>query len=205
MRKAAGILLLFFVTPLLIAQTCPPGQLLQGFGFELSTPNGTFPDSGFWTNSHAPVTAGAITTTTAARTGSNGLWEFTGSEGGAYWSGPYQEFSAAPGNIYLAQAWVRTPPPATGATWITGSRALVRVQFLDSARSVIAAFDSPAVTVANSGWQQLSVQTSAASAATAFVRFVCYLERSCNVTGVSVANFDDCCLALTGTVMGRRR
>src|ERR1039457_6018708 len=48
------------------------GSLLRDGDFESSTPNGTFPDSGAWKPSWLGE-AGAVCTTTAARTG-NGLW-----------------------------------------------------------------------------------------------------------------------------------
>jgi len=54
-------------------------ELLQDDGFELSTANGSVPDSGFWVTAWHPDTAGTIVTSTAARSGQSGLWAYTSS------------------------------------------------------------------------------------------------------------------------------
>src|SRR5881628_3529233 len=65
-------------------------------GLEASTPNGTFPDSGFWLPASAGPGAAAICTTTAGRSGNaattNGFWIYTGDLGSEWWTGPYQQF-----------------------------------------------------------------------------------------------------------------
>ena len=78
-------------------------------GFEISPADGSFPDAGNWQNSDAGGGADASCTTTAAHSGSNGLWIYTGYETWATWSGPYQELSSSPGKAYSASAWIRTP------------------------------------------------------------------------------------------------
>src|SRR4051812_34228546 len=121
-------LLLFFPANELLAT-----EKLLDPAFESSTPNGTFPDSGFWIASSAGGGAAAICTTTAGRSG-NGLWSFTGNVGSEWWSAPYQEVSAYTGAVFTASAWIRTPP---GEPWVTGSKAFVRVDFLGAATNVL--------------------------------------------------------------------
>ena len=99
------------------------GQLLGDPGFELSTYDGTFPDSicspshpndpdpGCWHPCTSGGQAGAVCTTTAAHSGYNGLWEYTGNGTPGWWSGPYQEFEANPGEVYCAHAWIRSATP----------------------------------------------------------------------------------------------
>ena len=170
-------------------------NLMNDPGFELSTLNASFPNSGYWQPAWAPLTGGALCTTTAAHSGSNGLWTYTGNESNAYWSGPYQEFPANAGSGYSAQGWARTP---AGWPWVSGSKALLRIQYLDAGHSLIQQFDSNAVTSANSNWQLLSVDTQAAPYGTAYVRFVFYLEKP-QILGQSVVNFDDAALSVIVT------
>lgn len=70
------VMLLCFLLSPLAAQSAYSleNNLLLDPGFEASTPNGTFPDSGFWKDSHAPIEAGAVCTTTAKKDGAAGLW-----------------------------------------------------------------------------------------------------------------------------------
>ena len=104
-------------------------NLLDDPGFELSQPDGSFPSSGYWDPAWLG-TAGAVCTSTAARTGSVGLWQYTGVSGSDWWSGPYQEDMAAVAEeTFNGSAWVRSQP-----SWVNGSRALIRVTFLDSGR-----------------------------------------------------------------------
>ena len=167
--------------------TCFAGNLLKDSGFELSTANGTFPDSGFWKKSWAPLTAGAVCTTTAAHNGNNGLWEYTGKASSAYWSGQYQSFPAKSGSKYSANGWARTP---SGWPWVSGSIAQIRSKFLDRNGATLKIYKSKAITKANSGWKSLSVNIPAAPRGTASVRFIFYLEKP-KKSGQSVVNFDD--------------
>src|SRR4030067_3783761 len=100
MRRWIQLAWLGLLMMLANASICYAVNLVNDSGFELSTSNGTFPNSGYWQTSWAPTTAGAACTTTAAHSGTNGLWEYTGNDSGAYWSGPYQEFSAQAGNVF---------------------------------------------------------------------------------------------------------
>src|SRR4030067_109422 len=63
-----------------------------------------------------------------AHSGLNGLWIATGNETGTIWSSPYQEFLAAPGNIWSGSAWIRTAI-TPGEYWVEGSSASVRIEF----------------------------------------------------------------------------
>jgi len=170
-----------------LAETRAAANLVGDPGFELSTPNGTFPSSGSWQRAWLG-TAGAVCTTTAAHTGSNGLWEYTGGATTDWWSAQYQDLPAAAGEVFAGSAWVRSQ-----SSWVDGSKALVRATFLNAARSPIASIkDSAAILTAESGWQQLSVQTGSAPAGTAYVRFSLRLEKPSGASGQSIANFDDC-------------
>ncbi|MCJ7812453.1 hypothetical protein MUP95_03925, partial [bacterium] len=186
------ILLYFFSIPYLVFAE---GQLLDSdAGFELSPPDGTFPDAGSWLNSDAGGGADAGCTTTAAHSGSHGLWEYTGYESWSWWSGPYQELISSAGKVYSASAWIRSPSASFNGSWINGTKACVRVVFLNSNKTVLNYVESAAVTIIDSPWSLYSVTTDPAPPGTAYVRFVCYLAKPQGVSGVSVANFDDCFL-----------
>lgn len=171
------------------ATLCGQEQLLDG-GLEASTPNGTFPDSGFWFPAVAGPEAGAICVA-AGRTGGNAFWIFTGNDGAQWWSAPFQEVSAYTGAVLTASAWVRTPP---SEPWVAGSRAYIQVDFLDLSVNVLASYQSRMLTVPNTTWAPLQVSTGPAPAGTTRARFICYLSKPSGNTGVSVVNFDDCSL-----------
>jgi exo-beta-1,3-glucanase (GH17 family) len=170
------------------------GQMLDGdAGFELSPPDGTFPDIGNWTNSDADGGADACCTTTSAHTGNNGLWGYTGNESWAWWVGPYQEFSSSMGRVYHATAWIRTLPVSVpNSSWVNGSKACIRIVFLNAVKTPLKYYESPAINTQNSPWTAYSITSDPAPMGTVFVRFVCYLSKPQGVSGVSVANFDDC-------------
>lgn len=188
--KIREILLVLFIWMVVLPMAPLHAELLCDPGFELSLPNGTFPSSGCWKDSHAPGTAGAACTSTAAHNGSRGLWVYTGNEPGAWWSGPYQEFPCQPGEKYEASAWVRVPAVGQGGSWVSGSKAAVRVEFRDQNKNLINYYESPSLQGVND-WQNLAGTTPPAPAGAAYTRFVCYLEKP-QVTGQSIANFDDC-------------
>src|SRR5574340_1326098 len=119
--KARNILIFLVAWVVVLPMVPLHAELLGDPGFELSTPNGTFPNSGYWKDSHAPGTAGAVCTTTAAHTGICGLWAYTGNEAGAWWNGTYQEFPCQPGEKYEVSAWVRVPGTSQGGAWVSGS------------------------------------------------------------------------------------
>jgi hypothetical protein len=189
--KTICIFLAGLFTIFLMASNIKAANFCNDPGFELSTPNGTFPSSGYWKPAWLG-TAGAVCTSTAAYTGGAGLWGYTGSAGTAWWSGPYQDFTANAGEVFIGSAWVRSQ-----SSWVSGSKALVRVTFLDSGKKGIISYDSLAITTPESGWQQLSVQTDFASAGTAYIRFRIYLEKPNGSPGQSIANFDDCSIERT--------
>jgi len=197
-RKSILLVLLGFLIVLISAGLCCADNLIQDVGFESSSGNGTFPNSGHWQADWGHLsTAGALCTNTAAHSGKNGLWIYTGNKASDYWSGPFQEFPAQAGNVYSAQGWGRTP---SNQPWLNDSKALIRIQFLNSSHSLIQYYDSNAVTTANSGWQLLSVNPPAAPSGTAYVRFVFYIQKP-QISGQSVANFDDAMLSVVSAAL----
>ncbi len=185
-------LIAIFILFCISNNTYGQGQLLGDPGFELSIANGSFPNSGYWNNSDAGGGADAGCTTTASHSGSNGLWEYTGYESWAWWSGPYQEFSSSQGKVYRASAWIRTPSIEAGGNWVSGSKASIRVLFLNSNKGLIIANESAGVSTIGLGWAEYNMISGYAPAGTAYVRFLCYITKPEGTTGVSVANFDDC-------------
>lgn len=163
-----------------------------GGGFQQSKPDGSFPSSGAWSPAWL-MAAGAACTTTAVRSGGNGLWIYTGEETSAWWSGPYQTCSTVPGEVFTGKAWCRSL-----STWTFDSRALVQVTFLSAASATLATYESPAITQANQEWQELTVTTQPAPLYTAYVRLRLYIEKPNGTLGQSIANFDDVSLVLIG-------
>lgn len=173
---------------------CAAEKLLDG-GFEASTPNGTFPDSGFWSIASAGPGASAICTTTAGRTGNaattNGLWSFTGTSGNDWWSGLFQETSAYTGAVFSASAWISTP---TNQSFVTGSKAFIRVDFLGATTNVLASYQSAMLTAPNTNWMFFQVTTGPAPSGTTRARYVCSVSKPSGSNGITVVNFDDCSL-----------
>lgn len=192
-----SIALFFFLNPANVLSQ----ELLGDPGFELSSSEGTFPDSGYWSSAWFPYEAGAICTSTAAHTGRSGLWTYSASTAASSWTGTYQEVSASPGQIATASAYIRTPAPGPWVSWVEGSKAFVRVEFFNASypNQVLASVDSPGVSSANSGWGFYSVTTDPAPQGTTKVRYRAYLYKppQAGVAGQSVANFDDCSLTLS--------
>ncbi len=194
MRKGYRLIIMFivFLLPTVFAREIQGSdQLLCDPGLEQSTPNGTFPSSNCWKPAFAVGEAGAVCTSTAARTGSSGFWVYTGGEPDEWWSRPYQQFSTSPGCVHRARGWVRTP---SGENWVTGSRACVRIEFYSSSDDHIPLYskDSTCITDANTGWTEFSVTSDPAPHDAAYVRFICNLEKPEGADGQSIANFDDC-------------
>src|SRR5947208_16764830 len=69
--------MLFACSLLNSAETASASERLGDGGFEASTANGMFPNSGSWLPSSSGPGAGAICTTTATHSGMNGLWVYT--------------------------------------------------------------------------------------------------------------------------------
>jgi hypothetical protein len=175
-------------------------ELLLDGGFELSTPNGTFPDSGcpatcHWLPQFSGVEANALCidptfnpTPQPAHSGSHVLHEFTGNVGGQSTASPFQEINAAPGLILRAGAWIRTP---AGFPWVPGSIAAVRVEFLGATTNILASHQSSGLTAAGVDWTKFEVTTAPAPAGTTRAHFICSLAKPNGAGGVSVAEFDD--------------
>src|SRR5712692_10042994 len=176
--------------PQLLAQ-----ERLGDGSFEASTPNGTFPDSGYWLLASAGGATEAICTMAAGRSGNatttNGLWMATGDPGSDWWVGPFQDTNTSSGISFRASAWVRTP---SGQPWVPGSRAYLRVDFLDAATNVLAFHQSVALSSPNTNWSLLEVITDTAPAGTTRARYACWLVKPNGATGLSVVNVDDCSL-----------
>jgi hypothetical protein len=176
---------------LCITESAQGQELLQDGDLEASLPNGTFPTSGDWLPSYLGE-AGSICVP-SGRTG-NGFLLYTGNPTNDFWTAPYQDVVALPGQAYRGSAWIRTPP---GESWVPGTRARVHVAFLNNKTNVLTSYESPLLTQPATPWQSYEVITEVAPAETAFVRFVCLLEKPKGVTGLSVAVFDDCSLRRT--------
>lgn len=188
MRTAIRFSILVLVLCLLTEQAAAV-EKLTNYNFETGTLSG-------WSTDWTPGTAGALVTSTAAHSGSYGVWEYTANTSAASFSGTYQDVATAAAQRYSASCWTRSAP--TGE-WVAGGKAFVRLSFLNVSRSVISSVDSPAITTARSAWQQLIVPDSTAPAGAAFVRVVIRVEKDASATGIAVANFDDCSLTQVST------
>jgi hypothetical protein len=177
----------FFCACLCAALNASSQELLFNPGYESGSLSS-------WSTDWTPGSAGALITTTAAHSGSHGLWEYTANTAASSFSGTYQQVAASVGQSFQAGAWVRTTPVSGGGSWVTGGAAFLRVSFIASGGSPIAAYDSTQLTTASSGWQLLTVQTPPAPAGTAYVRLITRVEKSAAASGQAVANFDDCTL-----------
>jgi hypothetical protein len=171
------------------------GNILQDADFEQSTADGSFPSSGFW-QGQAVGYGGAACTTTAGRSG-NGLWGYTGNEAGDANSITYQSFEVNPGCSYRAECYLRR-----GNEWISGSQAMLRVQFLDDSGSILATHDSEPLEESEESWQLAQVLTDPVPDSAVSGRYVLVLEKP-DVQGISVANFDDCFLQRVGNIFLR--
>jgi hypothetical protein len=182
-----------FVVLLMVLQTglcLGAGNLLCDSGFEQSEPNGAFPDSGCW-SSNAIGFGGAGCTTTAARLGLNGLWQYTGVAAVDWSSLAYQDSNAGEGKRYFASAWVRTG--SAGFSWVDGSKARVKLAFLDINKNLLAEYTSDDFNTAGSGWSLLYFATNPAPRHTRYARFTLSLEKP-ESAGFVIASFDDCIL-----------
>ncbi len=168
-------------------------------GFE-SDANGLFPNSGFWNITYSAAGATSLCSTAAARSGTLGLREQTGSGTTAYSVSTWQEYLAYAGDILGGQAYVRQP---TGSTWVAGSTAFVRMQFLDAWRAVITNYSSSVkVTTAGQGWSLCSISQVTAPFATRYVRLELVTQKPSASNGVSVADFDDAWLGQYNSFYG---
>jgi parallel beta-helix repeat protein len=188
-----SFIIFLFLVPFISAQ-----NLLNDDGFEESDPYGIPPNSGYWSVENYPTQSGAIVTTTAPRSGSNGLWTYTASTTVNGWASARQELSAQPGDIYYAEGYIRH---ASGNGWATGSTAFVRVQFVNTNWwNVLATYDSNKMTTANPSWAKYSLTTGSAPTGTTKVIVRTYVQKPTTTTlQQSVVNFDDLYLDKTGT------
>ncbi|GEM_PF-3470550 len=166
------------------------GNLLCDYGFEESDSNGSFPNSGCWI-SNASDFGGAGSTTTAARLGENGLWQYTGIADSDRLSEAYQDCPAVELRSYFASAWVRTG--SQSFSWVEGSKAKIKIAFLDITKNTLLEYSSDEIDISDSDWTLLYFATNPAPRHTRYIRFVLSLEKP-QAVGISVVNFDDCIL-----------
>lgn len=182
MKTTVFILFAFIV----LTTTQAFGQnLLNDANFESSIPNGTWPSSGVWDKSWYPFKAGAVTTSTAALKGKCGLWIYT-SYGNSF-SKPSQEVKCKPNQKYKATAWLQSP---WNQNWTEGTKAYIRLTFLDTYRRKIISATSDMLQAENSGWKQYEI-VLAAPQNTKWARYEIVLE---SLQGQSICTADNCFL-----------
>ncbi len=176
---------------------------LNDGGFEASTGNGTFPNSGYWLPSSSGGGSYAICTTTAARSATNGLWAYTGSDSWANWVSPYQDYYAVEGDLYRVQAYIRQPTGQWG-TWVSGAQAYVRMKFLNALSNEISHVDSAVkVTAEDQDWTLCAITNAGvAPVGTAYMRIELFVDRPSTTTGVAVATFDDLYVGMGNSFYG---
>ena len=166
------------------------GNLLCDYGFEQSEPNWGFPDSGCWLQ-NAVLGDVASCTTGSARSGGNGLLLHTGFAIDQRQSQIYQDTPAAAGKRYFASAWVRTG--SAGFSWVDGSKAKVKLAFLDISKNIMLEYTSDEINTADSDWSLLYFATNPAPRYTRYARLTLSLEKP-ESGGQAIVNFDDCIL-----------
>ncbi len=173
-----------------VATTNRVTPTLRDGGFEQSTANGTFPDSGYWAPFTSGGEAGAVCSSNARYTGTRGLWNYTGNSPAQNYSAPFQTNNTLPGDVWIASAYVRQT-----SSWVPGTKGFVRLKFLNSLGGDPGwIVDSPTqVTFQNQNWTYCSVTGTAPSGAY-FVRMEMMIEKPSSSYGVAVVNFDHCYL-----------
>ncbi len=166
--------------------------LVNDGGFEQSTPNNLFPNSGYWHLSTAGAGATAICSSAAIYTGASGLRGSSGSGGAAYWCSTYQEYPAADQDVFRAEVQARQP--AAGG-WVSGSTAFLRLSFYDGWYQLLTnVVSSSKVTAASQAWTPLSIPDTKAPPGSSYVRVELVVQKPNGSNGVSTADFDDCVL-----------
>lgn len=183
-------LVAFFSPALCHAAVLPvaTGNLLGDNSFELSEPNGGFPDSGYWQPDL--LDSGWAGCDTQGRLGQQGLWLATGFANDQFLTRIYQDFPTWPGRTFFASAWVRMD--SDDFWWLDHSRASVKIEFLDESKNTLAQYTRD-LNYADPSWMLLYFATHPAPAHTRFVRFILCLEKP-HIVGLSLVNFDDCIL-----------
>ncbi len=190
MKRAVAVYVLLVCTVFLGESHAT--ELLQFPGFEAGC--GGAPPPFPWMRQWNPLDAGALTTTSAARTDDCGLWTYTAETSDHSFCYIYQSLGAVQGQIFKGQAYARGVPESSGGSWVSGSFACVRVSFLDPGGATIASYESSRVTEADDSWDSLAVVTDSAPPGTDSVQFALHIEKKAGISGQSVANFDDCSL-----------
>ncbi|HPG00036.1 MAG TPA: beta-galactosidase [Kiritimatiellia bacterium] len=174
-------------------------SLLMGDGsFEFDA-QGRFPDSGFWAMTSAGGTATGQCLAAAVRTGFSGLRLSTATQTTSTWVSTYQELTAYAGDIYHLETYVRQP----GSSWIAGSLAYPRLQFLDAGRQVITNIATVTkVTSAGQAWTLCSLPDTVAPYGTRYVRLDLVVQKPAGQSGISLADFDDARLSQGNSFYG---
>ncbi len=189
-----SVIAVLLVLPVL----CPPwtaqaAELLQNPGFEEGSGHGQ-PPRPPWFLDYDPGTAGAVTTSTAAHSGTFGLWAYTYDGSASSYSSTYQDIPAQPGRSYQGKAFIRTAPIGGEGGWVTGSLARIRITFMSDGGVPLASYDSESLITPSEPWQEKVVATEPAPEGTAWTRICLQVEKPAGPSGQSVANFDDCSL-----------
>ena len=171
-------------------------------GFE-SHGLGTFPTGGYWQAATPGGGAGSVVNPESAYTGVHGLWSYTGSETWSYWRSAYQEFFASEGDNFRCSVYVRQPTGEWG-TWVAGSRAFLRMNFLDASYQSLWMVDSAVkVTAEDQGWTLCQITNiPAAPRNTKYMRIELVVDKPAGASGVSVACFDDLTVKIGNSFYG---
>ncbi|HBE42841.1 MAG TPA: hypothetical protein DDW27_16885 [Bacteroidales bacterium] len=163
-------------------------NLLINGDFEASVPDGKTPKIG-WKFDWSPDESGAVTTSTAARTGNCGLWIYTAQSGSNSFTKSFQEVPCRPSTNYRAEIYLRTPE---NQGWIPGSSAYITLTFKSSSGVTLYRVSSDKLNSVNNEWRLFSFNVLAPERS-ALVRYTIHLESK---KGQSVCNADNCSLTV---------
>ena len=164
-------------------------NLLINGDFEASVPDGKTPKIG-WEFDWSPDESGAVTTSTAARTGKCGLWIYTAQSGSNSFLTSFQEVPCRPSTNYRAEIYLRTPP--RDGKWVMGSSAYITLTFKNSSGVTLHRVASDKLTSVNNEWKLFSINVLSPERS-ALVRYTIHLESK---KGQSVCNADNCSLTV---------
>lgn len=181
--KILALLLILFVIGL---QNGLGQNLLKNGDFEKSPSDGSKVANG-WLAQWTPETAGAITTTTAARKGICGLWMYTKIGKSQAWI--YQSVDCLPNKNYKASAFLCCPK-SEGGTWTTGTEAYIMIDYLTKEGLKIK--DQPQYSgkmlSLNPEWREFSIQGRSPENAAKII----FTIKITSVNGESILAADDC-------------
>jgi PKD repeat protein len=150
---------------------------------------GYFPFSGCWVDNHI-YQAGAVVDGLHYTNAPFSLHVYTGTSVNDTMSRPdHTSVNVTTGYSCHGEAKIWTP---AGFAWQAGSSARVRLSFLNSGNQIIANYDSPTYTNANTTPTIYSVNASAPAGATKVI-FSIFLAKP-HISGQSIINVDECVL-----------